>query len=83
MSSGPGVGDCFANHSFIVNSPPSGLEEALIVDIDGKTTEEEPSCFSLDRKEAKTYRKLQEKTQENPYFTPNYEEHKGFPGFFL
>ena len=26
--------------------------------------------------------KLQGKTQENPYFTLNYKEHLGFPGFF-
>ena len=27
-------------------------------------------------------KKLQEKTQENPYFTLNYKENSGFPGFF-
>ena len=27
-------------------------------------------------------KKLQEKTQENPYFTLNYQENSGFPGFF-
>ena len=27
-------------------------------------------------------KKLQEKTHENPYFTLNYQENSGFPGFF-
>ena len=35
------------------------------------------------QKFAKLYsKKLQEKIQENPYFSLNYKENSGFPGFF-
>ena len=37
-------------------------------------------CFAVDIQSHR--KKLQEKTQENPYFTLNYKENSGFPGFF-